>query len=260
MGNIIKYGSYSLEQAEKEQAELESGDAAFMSFKVGRNVIRILPPPVGKNSPFRIVYQHFFNIPGKQEPIVFVCPRYELKKPCPVCAEADRLKSTGNPVDEERADGLYARRRIYCNAINRAEPEKGPRIAAFGKTVHEPLLALRKNEEEGGDYTNPENGFDVVVNRTGTGKNDTKYVVTPSRTNTPLASTPEQMQDWIDTQHNLERYAKCPTEQELNKLLFGEAGPPQAAQQTTAPAQSGGTRVRRTAMDAAIDAEGQEVK
>lgn len=261
MGNLRKYGSFDLDEAEKETKELESsGGADFMSLKVGRNVIRVLPPPAGARSPFKVIHQHFINVPGATGPISFVCPRLTLKKACAVCTEADALRASGNPVDADRANDLFARRRVFTNVIDRGAPEKGPRVLAFGKTIHEQLLALRTDAEAGGDYTDVADGFDIIIERQGTGKNDTKYSVRPARGNTPLADTEEQIDDWYNSQRSLDQFARVPSAAELAKLIGGdgEGEPVKRGKARALPASNAATSKRRSAQDDAIDAEFEE--
>lgn len=238
MSNLVKYGSYELETAEEEKAELDaSGSGAdFLKFAVGRTTVRFLPPKLGQRSPFKVVYQHFVKLPGITNPAVFACPRMTRKEPCPACVRADELKATGNPADMDLAKELFPSRRVFANVINRAQPEDGPKIAGFGKMVHEQLLAIRADEDSGGDYTHPEEGFDIIVERTGQGKNDTKYTVRAARQSSPLAGEAQQMQDWIDMQHNLDALSRVPTREELAKMFSGESnarGPQRARPQAS---------------------------
>lgn len=217
MSNIVKWGSYDAEAAQAEADDLaKSGGSKFFKFKVGKNLLRILPPPVGKKSPFRVVWQHSWNVNGEFRSVT--CPRYEAKEPCPACTKADQLRGSTNPADQERAKDFFARRRIFANAIDREHPEEGPQVVAFGKTVHEALVALRTDPDAGGDYTHPESGFDIVIERKGTGKNDTEYKVLAARKSTPLGDL-----TWIDQQANLEQFAKVMTPDEMRERLSGQA-------------------------------------
>ncbi len=252
MPNLVKYGSYDLEEAQKEKEALEAGGADFMKLKVGRNVVRILPPAVGQRTPFKVVYQHFIDLPGKK--LVFVCPRFEAKRACPVCQKADQLKGSSAKADQDAASDFFARRRVYCNAIDRGEPDKGPQVLAFGKTVHEQLVALRADEDAGGDFCNPEEGFDIIIERSGTGKNDTKYVVRPARSTSALHPNAAVMQEWIDTQKNLNLLAKPPSPEELETMLRGgEDAPEEEERPKGRPVGR-----KRSAEDDAIDTDGAD--
>lgn len=225
MGQLLKYGKFDEKQAmaEKDESESASSGVEMFKFQVGKNVIRILPPPVGQSSPFKVVYQHFVDLPGTKKS--FVCARVEAKKHCPICKKIDELKASPSKVDRDAAEDMFAKRRIFVNIIDRRNPDKGPLTVGIGKTVHEGLLGLR-DEETGGDYCDPENGYDAVITRTGSGKNDTKYTVALARKSTPLAGTVDdpdidKMQEWIDMQNDLSRFARLPDKQEVAELLAG---------------------------------------
>ena len=219
MNNLVKYGSYDPEEAEKEQEELDKlGSGSFLKLKVGRNVVRVLPPKLGQRSPFTMTYQHVINKPGAAKPISFNCPRMMSKKPCPVCQKAEQLRSTGRDADYKAAGDLLPRLRVYCNVIDRSNPEAGPKVMAIGKTVHEELVALRRDQDAGGDYTHPETGFDIIIKRTGTTKNDTSYDIKPARENSPLGDM-----EWIEMQANHSRYAQVPSIEDIRKMLLGDA-------------------------------------
>lgn len=202
MSNIQNWGSYDIEAAQDEEEELAKGGGEFLKLEVGRNVVRFLPPKMGARSPFLQVHQHFVDLPGMPKPASFNCPRMMAKKPCPVCQEIEKLRGTGNPADYDLAGQLFPRLRIFANVISRKNPEAGPQILAFGKQIHKALIELRKDEDAGGDFTDPTaNGFDVVIARVGTGKNDTEYSVLAARGASALGDL-----EWIDMQHDLGRY------------------------------------------------------
>lgn len=225
MTNLVKFGGYDIEAARSEQEALASeGSADFMKLNVGRNVVRFLPPPPGKRSPFVVTHQHYVEIPGTTSKVVFNCPRMSKPaKPCPVCARAEKLRANGNPVDRDRAYDLFPRRRVFANVIDRSCPEKGPLVLSFGKKIHEALIALRTDEDAGGDFTHPITGFDLVIERKGTGKTDTEYKVMPARGNSKLAPSEAQMQEWIDSQADLGRYAIIHTPEEIKAMIHKAA-------------------------------------
>ncbi|KKN67990.1 hypothetical protein LCGC14_0455460 [marine sediment metagenome] len=234
MSNLQKYGEYTVESAEEEQKQIdESSSVDYLKLSVGRNVVRFLPPPVGKTSPFKIVQQHFLKLPGMPSPVKFACPRY-LKPSghCIVCAKANELYRSGNSADKERGYELFPKRRVYANVIDRSNQEKGPIILEMGKTIHEPLVKIRKNEDIGGNYTHPDEGFDIVIDRVGTSKNDTKYTVIPARKSSPLGNL-----EWVEQQHDLDRYSKQHTDAEIREMI----GAPASEESSSAPEPEGAT-------------------
>lgn len=213
--HMVKYGSYELESLDSEEEELSRGGSGdFMKLKVGRNKVRFLPPLPGQRSPMRVVWEHHINLPTG-EFRNFACPRVMAKKQCIICRKADKLKTTGNPADFERAKKLFPKVRVYSNVIDRADEEYGPKILAFGKKIKEQLDEIRKDEDVGGDFTNPDEGFDIVINRKGT-QLDTKYNVLPSKT-----SNLGDM-DWIEQQHGLDRFAAILSEKQIREKLSAE--------------------------------------
>jgi len=268
MSNLIKYGSYEPEAAVAEQAELAKASGDFMKLAVGRNVVRFLPPPMGKKSPFVMVHQHFINLPGMEAPYSFACPRLMIGRACPVCQKIDQLRASGNPADYDLAGEMLPSLRVFCNVIDRANEEMGPRKLAIGKKIHEALVGLRQDSDAGGDYTHPETGFDIIIARVGTGKNDTKYTVMPARQSTPLAADAALMQEWIDSQADLMRFALVPSYEEIVQNIGGLVAPPravqsvgrtvpqqrQAAPQQRAPQRPAAAPKARTAEDDAFQA------
>lgn len=217
MSNLQKWGSYDLKAAKQEQEELaRSGSSAFFKPKNGPNKVRFLPPPMGKSSPFVMVHQHYVRMPGMANAASFNCPRVMEKRPCPVCAEAERLRGTGNPADYEQAGEFMAKLRVFGVIVDRAEPELGPQVFAYGKSIHETLVALRE-ADDGGDFTHPIEGFDIVIEKTGQGK-EVRYAVRAARNSTPLAD-PSGIDDIMDMMPDVGRYARVPSDEDLRRIL-----------------------------------------
>lgn len=219
MSNIVKWGSYDAETAQEEKSQMDSSSTEFFKVKVGKSVVRFLPPPLGKKSPFRVVWTHYINLPGSKDPISFACPMREANRSCPVCQKAEGFKRSGNDADFKKALDLFPKRRVYANIVDREHPEKGVQVFGFGKTIHEALAKIRADEDAGGDFTNPDTGFDIIVEREGTGKNDTNYTVMAARKQSKLGDY-----ELISQQHDLERFAKVLSEEEILTKLSGGGG------------------------------------
>lgn len=214
MSNITKWGTFDLNAAKKEAEELAaSGTSAFFKPKAGENTLRFLPPLAGRSSPFILVHQHFVKMPGMTKSASFNCPRVMGKRFCPVCAYAEKLRSTGNPADYETAGDFVAKLRVFALIIDRDAPDLGPQVFAYGKKIHEALLQIRESKA-GGDFTNPVNGFDIIVHKTGSGKEGTEYRVLAARESTPIGDVAG-----LDAIPDIQRYGKVPTDDELAKIL-----------------------------------------
>jgi hypothetical protein len=220
MGNLVKYGSFNLDDLDKQDAQVAATTtvgADFMKLQPGNNKVRFIPPE-GGGSPFEIVNEHFIDTPTGQR-VRFTCPRLMEKKDCPACQEADRLKRTGNPIDRDKAWSFYPKLRVYSNVIDRENPG-APRILAFGKTIWDGLKRIRRDKDEGGDFTNPgPDGFDVIITREGTGKNDTRYSVRPARTDAALAEGDDGITKVIADQWDLSKYSSVPSLEEAMNMM-----------------------------------------
>lgn len=244
MGNMVKFGSYSPEAAEKESKQLGSTD--FLKLEVGKTRLRVLPPLEGEESPFRIIQQHSVEVPGQQYPMRFQCPG----RGCPACLESQRLSRTGNPKDREHSYQLSAKPRVFAVVISRKEEERGPLVWEFGKKIHEQLKKLRLNEDAGGEFCDPYKGFDVVVEREGTGKTDTVYTLFPARQSTQLHADEEVMVEWCVGRPDLEKFTRLMSIDEVKRLLGGGAEDDEgAATRRALPGKAGVAPKRRTAED-----------
>ncbi len=219
MANIQKYGEFTPAAADETAAQIASG-GTFFKAAVGKNKIRVLPPPVGQQKPWVIAYEHRVELPGAKV-INFCCPRVMAKAVCPVCSKADELAHTGNTADRDRAAELRPRMRAYMNVIDRKAPEKGVQVFGIGKTVVDAMIKIRKDEDIGGNFTDPLNGFDLIIERVGTHKNDTEYSTFPSKAVTPLCP-PDQLDDLLSSAPDLSRYIRVKSAEEIKSSLSGE--------------------------------------
>lgn len=214
---IVTYGDWTPEQMEKDAADM-SGGGDFWKPPVGKTAVRFLPPKIGWPSPFVIQHQHFFELPGVERKIIFSCPKMHEGKPCLACKKADQLEGSGNSRDERASKKLRPSRRTLANVIvTPKDPNSKVVVWGFGTTVFNQIKAIRESEEGGGNFLDPKNGFNLIVQRVGTGKDDTKYTMIPARNTTPLANM-----EWIEAQSDLRRLIRIPTIEQQKRLIDGE--------------------------------------
>lgn len=214
---LATYGEWTPEQMEKESAAMASG-GDFLKIPVGRTVVRFLPPKIGWPSPFVIIHQHFIELPGVEEKIIFACPKMHESKKCLACGKADAMESSGNARDERAARKLRPSKRVMANVVpNPKNPEAKVGIYAFGKTVYDQLKSIREDDEGGGNFMDPIKGFNISITRVGTGMNDTKYTCQASRNMGPLLNM-----DWIENQTDLRKMVRIPTVEQQQRLFDGE--------------------------------------
>lgn len=214
-----EYKGWTDEAAARDAEAVEAGDSGGVEYwkvPVGTSRVRFLPALQGE--PMVVTYQHFVEQPGRDK-VVFACPKNMAKppQPCPVCAKAAKLFASKNGVDREAAFGLKARLRVFAVIIDRKAPEKGPQVWGFGKTVFEQLRSLR-NDPDIGDFFRPDaSGFDIIVERKGTTKNDTEYMIRPAVNNCALGDL-----SILETAPTLGRQAELMPYADIVKKLKGE--------------------------------------
>jgi hypothetical protein len=206
MSNLVEYEAYTAEDAQQELESMET--SRFLKLEPGNTLVRFVPPRKGEGL-FFVTYTHFLSFTGddgKRKQFSVNCPRMMTKgqKGCPFCDRAQELQSRGG-ADAEAAKDLWPRRRVYSNVIDRDNPEKGVQVMPFGKKVHQELAKLRRDKVAGGDFADPLKGFDVVIERTGTGQFDTEYTVRRVPDRSRLAPTVPEMNELIANQPTLSR-------------------------------------------------------
>jgi len=268
MSNLVEYEEYTPEDAEADEKELSKGSGAMMTLQVGSNKIRVVPKRKGQPKLMTVAWQHYIDVPGVESAIRFNCPRNMLKRPCLACDAADKLMSTGNPADRARAEEMNPRKRVFICVIDRANPEDGPKILAIPKQVADALTALRDDEDVGGDFTHPEDGYDVIITKPKSFKGGKKYTVMPARQSSPLGPDVETMNLWIEEQPSASRYASVETTEQIREkcedlmhLLQPSAPAPRASSNRQIagrrPAQAKPQKPR-TAADDAMDAPAED--
>ncbi|MFQ5472274.1 MAG: hypothetical protein ACE5FA_05240 [Dehalococcoidia bacterium] len=252
MGNLQTYEPMDLSVSDELSKNMGTSGSEFHKLKPGKNVVRFLPRKKGWRSHVKVVHEHFVNdVPGREGVVRFACPRRMAKGWCPECALADKMKRSDNPIDRESARQHYPSMRIYSNIIDRRNEEAGPKLLTFGRRIWEQLETIARDPDDGGDYTCPtDDGFDVIIKRTGTGRFDTSYEVRPARSNSPLSDDGDEAAEWIDSQWSLDAHASVLPRGKLSALLGIEEDSGSGNKRALPPGRSrssGRGRRRRTA-------------
>lgn len=219
---ITKHGTVDLDEMkrEKERFSEEMKRTDRLKLVEGKNVVRFLPPIAGQKSPFFRTFVHYLRNPAMPDkggrPVV--CPSKTRNMPCVICKRVSELRRTGNPTDIEEAKGLGASRRMFANVVNLSEPDKGVQVMEFGPRIYTALLGHLAGEDEAavGDFTNPETGRNVVIERTGTGKEDTRYEVRMAVTASLIAK-----RQWLGEMHDLSKVLEPLDDDHIRALLEG---------------------------------------
>lgn len=220
MGNLIKHRPMNMDALREQTAAAESfGKTDFFTFVVGKNMLRFLPLPMDRDitsdgTIFERVMQHFVKGAEDERPAVFACPRAHFKKKCPACEIADQLRATGNRKDEQQAFEISPSQQFYANAVDLKNPASGPRVVRFGKRIRTDLVAILSDEHKGGDFTDPVNGFPIIIERTGTTMTSTKYTVFSAL----RQAGPLEDEAWIDAQVDLRKFSRMVEYRELQAM------------------------------------------
>jgi hypothetical protein len=224
---LVRYGEFNPQAA----AEFFSKEAATRPSRfvgklaVGRTVIRIMPPVLGKTSPIRSVWQHSFDFTGedgKYQGERGACNRVEVRKPCLVCVRSEQLKVSQNPVDQQRGRKLEAQAKYYANVIVRGREANGVKVWEFGFGIMRDLKTLFNDPDAGGNWSDPsDNGYDIVVVRSGTTKHDTEYTVLSGK-NCALSADGKEMNEWLRAMHDLDKEVYLRTDDDWRSMLAGK--------------------------------------
>lgn len=106
-------------------------------------------------------------------------------EPCPFMEKFQELKKSSDEEDQELAKLLTPRRRFLV-AGTLYKDEKGKEIDTenvgkpilIPRSVYQDIIDLYLDEDDWGDMTDPNDGYDIKITRTGKGKMDTNYSVT----------------------------------------------------------------------------------
>ena len=151
-----------------KKAADELGSGKYWKPKEGKNIIRILPPWNDEGLFYFEAALHYGFKDGAKTKAYPCLAMYEQE--CPICEFAKKLAKE----DKQMAGGITSRKKFYANIIDRNS--NNVMIWGFSMKVLRTLLAYVQ-DPDWGDFTDPEEGHDIVVERTGSGKLDTKYEV-----------------------------------------------------------------------------------
>lgn len=180
------------QQRKRIQEEAAKRKTKFFQFKDGRNKVRILPPLHKGGDFFRNMGQHWGLGPDGKS--VVYCPQVCHGQPCPICewlksqyAALDNIADEVEKAERKKVlDRISATPRYYVSLVDLKDPDKGVQVANLPRTVMEEIFNIMVDDEVGiGDVTDPDKGFDILVDRSGTGLG-TEYSVRAVNTPTPL--------------------------------------------------------------------------
>lgn len=212
----IAFTPMNLDELEDQEKQIGFGQGSgqFFAFKDGKNVVRFLPGLNGQQA-FVPFFKHFVKGAADGKIYSGLCPLKMAKLPCVVCTVIARL-SRGTDADRDLADDIGARSKVACNLIDRAAPDAGPQLAEIGQSIYKAVKDIMRTNGE--DPTDPNDGFDCVIEKTGSGLK-TEYKTIAQRKNSPLHPDERQIEEWAMDASDLGKFLILPDEAtQLEKL------------------------------------------
>ena len=217
----IKNRLDNLNQASKPK-NTEKKDYTLIYWKPkaeGKFQIRFVPSKLNKDNPFQEIFMHYGI--GKF-PIVALTNWGEDD---PVVEFSKKLRTSSDSENWRLAKQLDPKMRVFAPVIVRGEEEKGVRLFEFSKTLYMELLSVA-DDEDYGDFTDINQGFDFVVtatkvqDRPGFGLS-----LRPKPKQTPLSDNADTIKTWLENQPILleERYKYTydKLKEELHNFISG---------------------------------------
>ena len=163
----------------KELASRGTG-GGFIYPKEGVTRLRIKSPGMDEELGVEIVQFYLGGeLGGVISPATF-------DEPCPFMEKYLELKSSDDDDDKELAKRLVPKKKTVLGGIFYKD-EKGKEVDTdrinrgilVPNGVYQDIIDLFLDEDEWGDMTDKRDGYDIKITRTGKGKNDTEYSVSP---------------------------------------------------------------------------------
>ena len=175
----------------KKLAEKGSGND-FIFPKNGVTRIRILSP--GPTEELGVEVVRFYAGHTVISPATF-------DEPCPFMDKYKELRDSKDEDDKRLAKKLVPSRRYVIGCLIYKD-DKGkefdynsePRAMMIPASVYQDIIELYLDEDEAGDMTDPKNGYDIKIERSGSGQYDTSYSVRncrPTKVDKSLLKTVE---------------------------------------------------------------------
>jgi hypothetical protein len=168
------------ERLRERQKSLKSKGNGKVLFQKADEELRVRLLSAGEEQEFiKEVVQFYLggDIKGVYSPMTF-------DEPCAIYEKYEELKKSKDPDDKELAKDLSPKKKymaavLVCNDGKGKEYDPEPKLIQLAQSQYSEIIDLYLDEEEWGDMTDLDEGYDLKLKRTGSGKNDTEYTVKP---------------------------------------------------------------------------------
>lgn len=162
--------------ARKKKLAEKGTSSVFIFPKNGTTRVRILSAGPD-NEPAIEMVRFYVNGHSIFSPATF-------EEPCPFMEEYKRLKDSRDEDDKKLAKKMVPSRRyvlaciIFKDAKGQEMDYNGePRLLMVPSSVYQDIIEYWLDEDEAGDMTDPKTGYDIKIERSGSGQFDTTYSV-----------------------------------------------------------------------------------
>jgi len=135
-------------------------------------------------------------------------------KPCAVCDVVSKLREEGESSEAYEIAGSTV---FLFRAVDRKAEDEGPQWAEVKRTVMHGILGYICDPEYG-DILDIEKGRDVKIERTGTGRQGTRYDVRMAANPSPLHKDPDRVEEWLEAAPSFDTQ-NAPSDERIQTLL-----------------------------------------
>jgi len=203
-----------LAQRRKEIKERSSGMKGVFFIKEGKTRFRILPV-TDEDEDFSFEATHFYL--GSKIKGFFSAA--SIGEECPINDYYEELKDSSREADRENSAKFPPRKKYLVPAIvykdergREVDKDKGVILVQLPTRTYGEIIDAYLDPDLG-DFTDFEDGYDFKVTRTGKGKMDTEYTISPMRP----SKTPKEFAKPVDLQEMVNKI--MPSEEDAERIL-----------------------------------------
>lgn len=163
----------------KKQMEQKGSNNGIIFPKEGTLRVRLMNQGPDKELGLEIIQFYLGNkVGGVISPATF-------DEPCPLMEKYKELKESKDEIDQQLAGKLAPRRRYIIGGTcykdekgKEVDPDRICKPILVPSSVYQDIIDLYLDEDDWGDMTDDQEGYDIKINRSGSGRLDTTYSVT----------------------------------------------------------------------------------
>lgn len=259
-GNKFQYRARTAEQMQKRASQQGGSRDPYLNTDVkfytpgGDNKIRILPPTWPDAEHFGYELHIHYDIGPDRSSYLCLDKMKGTAGECPICRERADAEKKG---EKEYADGLKPGKRVAVFVIDRNKPKEGPLLWSMPWTVDRDICAQAVDKDSGEVFQvdDPENGYDVLFGKEGSGTTTKYKAIQIARRSSPLSDDPDLAEQWLKwvMEHPIPDMLKLYPPEHIEKVFSGEA-PASKEADTTVEEEAPPARAARATSAAATPA------